>query len=186
MMPLVELEDRELARLRTIEREVWPELVGKGLYAVADRDAYWLDIGTPDRYLKATADILSGAVESESGARLDGRGLALGDGCTIEGELIGPSSIGDNCTIAAGATVGPGAALGDGVEVAAGASIESSAVLDGCRIGSGALIHDAILAPCAVIGDQARVTECSIVGPRVTVAAGATVGGGEKLFAADV
>ena len=175
----------EPGRAVSIEREVWPELVGKGLYAVADRDAYWLDIGTPDRYLKATADILSGAVESEAGARLDGRGLALGEGCTVEGELIGPSVLGAGCHVAAGAKVGPGAALGDGVEVAAGASIEASAVLDGCLVGAGALICDAILAPGAEIGAEARITEQSVVGPRVKVAAGGTVGGGAKLFASD-
>jgi len=175
----------EPGRAVSIEREVWPELVGEGLYAVADRDAYWLDIGTPDRYLKATADILGGAVTSEAGARLDERGLAVGEGCTIEGTLVGPSVLGDGCTVAAGATVGPGAALGDRVEVEAGASIEASAVLDDCRVGAGALIHDAILSPAAAIGADARVSELSVVGPRVQVAPGATVGAGEKLFADD-
>ena len=177
------LELIEPGRAVSIEREVWPQLVGERLYAVADRDAYWLDIGTPDRYLKATADILSGAVKSEAGARLDDRGIALGEGCSVDGELIGPSLLGDNCSVAAGATVGPGVALGDGVEVAAGAKIEASAVLDGCRVGTGALICDAILSPRAEIGDRARISEQSIVGPGVTVAADANVGAGAKLFA---
>src|SRR3954451_5939793 len=43
----------------SIEREVWPRLVGAGLYAYA-APAYWLDIGTPERYLQATFDILEG------------------------------------------------------------------------------------------------------------------------------
>jgi mannose-1-phosphate guanylyltransferase len=176
----------EPGRAVSIEREVWPELVGKRLYAVADRDAYWLDIGTPDRYLKATADILSGAVRSEAGARLDQSGIALGEGCTIEGELIGPAVIGDRCHIGAGAKVGPGAALGDDVSVADGASIEASAVLDGCQVGVGALIRDAILAPRAEVGAGARISEEAVVGPRVKVAAEAIVGAGAKLFAADV
>src|SRR4051794_12206907 len=35
----------------SIEREVWPQLVGHGLFAYAAH-AYWLDIGTPERYLQ--------------------------------------------------------------------------------------------------------------------------------------
>ncbi len=169
----------------SIEREVWPELVGKGLYAIADRDAYWLDIGTPGRYLQATTDILSGAVKTEAAARLDGRGLALGEGCSVEGELISPSVIGDNCSVAAGAMVGPGVALGDGVQVAAGARVKASAVLDGCQIGAGALIEDAILAPGVEVGAGARISGQSVVGPRVKVAADAIVDDGAKIFATE-
>ena len=47
----------------SIEREVWPRLVGDGLYGFA-ADAYWLDIGTPDRYLQGTFDILEGNVST--------------------------------------------------------------------------------------------------------------------------
>jgi mannose-1-phosphate guanylyltransferase len=47
--------DREVS----IEREVFPTLVGKGLYGVR-LEGYWLDIGTPERYHEAEADILAG------------------------------------------------------------------------------------------------------------------------------
>src|SRR3954462_5271586 len=44
-------------RAVSIEREVFPELVGNGLYGYT-ADAYWMDIGTPERYLDATYDLL--------------------------------------------------------------------------------------------------------------------------------
>src|SRR3712207_3125490 len=44
----------------SIEREIWPQLVGAGLYAFP-HEAYWADIGTPERYLQATFDILEGS-----------------------------------------------------------------------------------------------------------------------------
>ena len=47
----------------SIEREVFPRLVGDGLYGLL-LDGYWMDIGTPERYLQATWDILEGAVET--------------------------------------------------------------------------------------------------------------------------
>ena len=63
----------------SIEREVWPRLVGEGLFGFA-ADAYWLDIGTPERYLQGTFDILEGNVARPSaerlGRRLPGRGRA--------------------------------------------------------------------------------------------------------------
>ena len=45
----------------SIEREVWPRLVGAGIYGFPSDD-YWLDIGTPERYLQGTFDILAGNV----------------------------------------------------------------------------------------------------------------------------
>lgn len=52
----------------SIEREVWPRLVGDGLYSQR-LEGYWMDIGTPDRYLAACWDILGRKVESEPGKR---------------------------------------------------------------------------------------------------------------------
>jgi NDP-sugar pyrophosphorylase family protein len=91
--------------------------------------------------------------------------------------------LGDNCTVAAGATVGPGAALGDDVEVAAGASIEAAAVLDRCSIGAGAMVRSAILSPDVSVGDDARISELAVVGSGVSVAAGSTLDDGAKVFA---
>ena len=47
----------------SIEREVFPRLVGDGLYGLP-LDGYWMDIGTPDRYLQASWDILEGRVHT--------------------------------------------------------------------------------------------------------------------------
>ena len=44
-------------------------LAERGLRGFADREAYWLDIGTPERYLQGTADILSGARRGPRPAR---------------------------------------------------------------------------------------------------------------------
>src|SRR3954447_26581006 len=46
-------------RAVSIETEIFPELVGDGLYGY-NADAYWIDIGTPERYLEATYDLLAG------------------------------------------------------------------------------------------------------------------------------
>ena len=51
-------------RAVSIEREVFPRLVGQGLYG-RRLDGYWMDIGTPERYLQASWDILEGTVATE-------------------------------------------------------------------------------------------------------------------------
>ena len=58
----------------SIEREVWPRLIGNGLYGFP-AESYWLDIGTPERYLQGTFDIIEGNVKTAVGERL-GVGLA--------------------------------------------------------------------------------------------------------------
>ena len=68
----------------SIEREVFPTLVGRGLYGYP-ADGYWLDIGTPERYLQGTFDILEGNVSTEIGRRLGEAGRALQDGADVAG-----------------------------------------------------------------------------------------------------
>ena len=48
-------------RAVSFEREVFPALVGEGLYGYT-ADGYWIDIGTPERYLESTWDLLAGRV----------------------------------------------------------------------------------------------------------------------------
>src|SRR3712207_5316433 len=47
----------------SIEGEVWPRLIGQGLYGFA-ADAYWLDICTRERYLQGSFDIIEGNVDT--------------------------------------------------------------------------------------------------------------------------
>ena len=99
----------------SIEREVFPRLVGDGLCALR-LDGYWMDIGTPERYLQASWDILEGRVATR--VRPTAPGLLVGAGSEI----------------AAGATVGPARGrLAAGCRIAAGAEVRDSVLLDGCR-----------------------------------------------------
>src|SRR3954467_3246969 len=67
-------------RAVSIEREVWPRLGGGAPYAAA-AEADWLDIGTPERYLQATFDIMEGIVRTAAGERPD---AVVGRDCEID------------------------------------------------------------------------------------------------------
>src|SRR6201996_1318147 len=80
----------------SIEREVFPHLVGDGLCALR-LDGYWMDIGTPERYLQATWDILEGRVETE--VRPTAPGVLLGADCAVaDSARVGPrAGVSDGC-----------------------------------------------------------------------------------------
>src|SRR4051795_4948548 len=63
------LELLEPGKPASIERDVFPRLVGNGLYGYVG-GGYWMDIGTPDRYLQGAFDILEGIVVTEVAARM--------------------------------------------------------------------------------------------------------------------
>lgn len=116
----------------SIEREVFPRLIGAGLHGLV-LDGYWMDIGTPDRYLQASWDILEGRVRTR--VRPTAPGLFVAPGAEV----------------AADATIGPRAVICAGCEVGAGAEVRGSVLLDGCTVGEGARVVDSVLAPGASV-----------------------------------
>ena len=166
----------------SIEREVWPALVGAGLHGHAHDAAYWLDIGTPDRYLQGSADILAGNVQTGVLGRLDAHGIARGADCTVDGHLHGPAVLGDGVHIAAGAVVGAHTVLGDRVRLEPGATVTGSVVLADAVIGRGSTIRDAIVAPGAQIGADCHVAGGAVVGPGVILGAGNALDRGARVF----
>ena len=67
-------------RAVSLEREIWPALIGNGLYG-HHASGYWLDIGTPERYLQGTFDIITGTVRTSS--PWEHRSAVIGAGCEI-------------------------------------------------------------------------------------------------------
>jgi mannose-1-phosphate guanylyltransferase len=166
----------------SIEREVWPALVGDGLYGFADPDAYWLDIGTPQRYLQGTFDILEGHVRTAVSERLGASFLDVADDVQVAGRVVPPAVVGRGCTIAAGAHVGSLVVLGEGVGVGAGASIERAVVLNGAQIGAGCRLSDCIVAAGARIGERTVISGGAVLGEGVTVGADNVLTRGIKVF----
>jgi mannose-1-phosphate guanylyltransferase len=134
----------------SIERDVFPRLVGEGLHGLR-LDGYWMDIGTPERYLQASWDIL----ERRVGTLVEP---------TAPGMLIAPGA-----DVSPEAAVGPRAVVGAGSRIAPGSEVSNSVLLDGCIVGADAQVRGSILskgvevAPGtalegAVVGRDERVT----------------------------
>jgi mannose-1-phosphate guanylyltransferase len=114
-------------RAVSIEREIFPELIGESLYGIR-LAGYWIDIGTPNRFLEANWDILEGRVES-----------------VVRGAVVNGRMVGERCDVSADAELRAPCVLGRDCEVAGGAVIERSVLLDGCSVGAEARLTNSIL-----------------------------------------
>src|SRR5919108_3574834 len=89
----------------SIERDVFPRLVGEGLYGFVS-EGYWLDIGTPERYLEGTFDILEGTVSSDVSKRMGEGFLCVEDGVENHGRIIPSALVESRCRIGEGTRIG--------------------------------------------------------------------------------
>jgi mannose-1-phosphate guanylyltransferase len=165
----------------SIEREVWPRLIGAGLYGFP-ADAYWLDIGTPERYLQGTFDIIEGNVETAVRARLGDSWLAVAEGAEIHGRAVPPAVIERGAHVAPGAHVGSLVVLGENVHVGPGSTVERSVILSGAEIGANCTLRDCIVAAGCRVGPGSRIEGGAVLGEGVTVGAENTIARGARIF----
>jgi len=129
------------------EQQLFPSLLEKHapIFGFIS-DSYWLDIGTPERYLQAHFDILSGR------ARASVDGTVVSDAQTMtDGTTIVPPVLLSHAPVGAGATLGPLTSIGPGSHIGAGARLERSVIHAGADIGEGAVVRGSI------VGRDARV-----------------------------
>lgn len=128
----------EAGRKVSIEREVFPALVGQGLCGLR-LDGYWKDIGLPDRYSEACWDIIEGRVKTE--VETSGDGVFIGSDCEID----------------PGAKIGPRAVIGNRSKVGSGAEVTGSVLISDCEIGENSVVTDSIFSAGVSVPDGVRV-----------------------------
>ena len=115
------------------ERALFPELVADGARLFAHQlPSYWMDIGTPEKYLQANVDALEG--------RFAHRGEAVASGTEIDAS----AEIKISC-------------VGEGSRVEPGARVERSVLLPGVVISEGAVVEGSVLGEGVVVGAGAHV-----------------------------
>ncbi|MBA3282006.1 MAG: NDP-sugar synthase [Acidimicrobiia bacterium] len=137
----------------SIEREVFPAMVADSALFAMPGDTYWIDTGTPSKYLQAQMDLLQG----------------------VRGEQV--SGIHPLAQIDPGATVAR-SVIGAGAVVAAAAVVRESVVMAGACVGQEAVVERAIIGRRAWVGDGARVEDVAVLGDDASVGDGLRVSGG--------
>ncbi|MGH2753084.1 MAG: sugar phosphate nucleotidyltransferase [Actinomycetota bacterium] len=136
------------------ERALFPGLVEEGarLFAVPT-DGYWMDVGTPEKYLATNLDALSGRFKTDAvpdpapAAVVAGEGAEISAGARVSSACLGPRVVVEAGAVVERSVVLPGTViasdahvkdsiLGAGVSVAAGAHLDGVTVADGDSVGS--------------------------------------------------
>ena len=175
------LELLEAEQPASIERDVFPRLVGEGLYGYVS-DGYWLDIGTPERYLEGTFDILEGTVSSPVRERMGDGYLCVENGVENAGRIIPSALVESGCRIGEGARIGGRVVLERGVVVGEQTTIERAVVMQGAEIGRRCTLSGCIIGGGVRIGDECHVDGMSVLGEGVTIGDGNVVSNGARLF----
>jgi mannose-1-phosphate guanylyltransferase len=154
----------------SVEREVFPALLSEGVKVCGYVDAtYWRDMGTPEDFVRGSADLVRGiapspALRGHRGEYLVHDGAAVSPGAL----LIGGTVVGRGAEIGPGARL-DGAVIFDGVRVEAGCVIERSIIGFGARIGPRALIRDGVIGDGADIGARCELLRGARVWPGVSL-----------------
>jgi mannose-1-phosphate guanylyltransferase len=160
----------------SLERLVFPSLIADGLRVQGFcSPAYWIDVGTSERYMQLHADILAGRLHGWLPADASTSAIT-GEGCEIGPDAhLGPQVfLGRNCRIGGLTRIDGPCVIGDSTDVRDKAHIEHSVIWDGSKIGSGAIVRDSIVGADVWIGDDAVVD-------RAVIANGARVKRGVRL-----
>jgi mannose-1-phosphate guanylyltransferase len=157
-------------RVVSVEHETFPGLISAGAVVMGHNEsAYWLDVGTPQAFVRGSCDVVLGRMPSPAMPGACGEALVLGD-----------------AAVAADAKVFGGTALGPGSFVGSGAVVDGCVVFDSASIGAGAVVRDSIIGRGAVIGEGAVITDVVLgdeayIGPGNELAHGMRVWPGVRL-----
>jgi mannose-1-phosphate guanylyltransferase len=146
----------------TFERHLFPALLAAGepVYAHSP-EAYWMDVGAPQRYLAANLDLLSGKLRGYKVERHAPAAFA-GDG---EPPRVDKLSVVDpTCTLKAGAEV-INSVLGPNCVVEERARIEDSVLLAGTRVGQQTTVRRTVAGKGVIVGKNSAV-EGAVLGDK--------------------
>ena len=175
------LDGLERGKPASIERDVFPQLVSAGLHGYVAQ-GYWLDIGTPERYLQATFDILEGSVFTNVASRMGSSYLCVERAVENRGRIIPSALVETGCRIGEGARVGGRVVLERGVTIGANTIVEQSVVLQGAEVGDNCTLRNCVIGGGVRIGDNTRVEGQSVLGEGVTIGADNTISNGARIF----
>jgi mannose-1-phosphate guanylyltransferase len=138
----------------SIEQETFPRIIAgdNPLYALTTDD-YWMDLGSPEHYLTAHADILA-------------RRMPVAELQEAVEVYVDPSA-----TVDPSAKLGPDVVVGAGSTIGPRAVVRNSVLWDKVTIEEDAHVDGAILASGSIIGAGARVDNDSVVGHFTAIAA---------------
>lgn len=160
------------------ERGLFPLLLQRGeLLLGFPSDAYWIDVGTPEKYLTVHRDLLTGRLSRPLPGRGIAEGVWIGQGCSIAEsvKLNPPLVLGQRVTVEDGVTLTGPLVIGDDCVIGAHSDVADAIVWGDTSIGRQVVIKHCVIGSGSAIGDNASVTQGSVI------ANGCRIGSGNRL-----
>lgn len=148
----------------SFEYNVFPDILAneKPFFAFIMENNYWRDLGTPESYLQAHHDFLSGKIknfEIEKTLNSEISHTALVDKTSV---------IGADCIIKPNTRI-INSVIGNGVHIEEKAVIENSVIWAHTRVSNSAQIKNAIVGRSCFIGKNAVVGEGAVLGDKTSL-----------------
>jgi mannose-1-phosphate guanylyltransferase len=154
----------------SVERDTFPSLIAAGQLVMGYHEsAYWLDVGTPQTFVRGSCDLVLGRLPAPAVPGPPGPSLRL-----------------PGASVAPDASVSGGSVVGEGASVGSGATVFGSVLFDEATVGEGAVVRDSIIGRGAVVApgaslDDAVVGDGAFIGPGNELARGIRVWPGVRL-----
>ena len=155
----------------SIERSFFPSFIERRETFLASiyRD-YWIDIGTPEKYMQVHRDIMDGRYSmppfnGEPGMPWVSPAARVDASARLEGPLF----VDEGCVVQAGARLGPYTVLGKNCQVEEGANISGAIMWADTRIGREATVTNTIIGRSGQIGSHTQLNG-GVLGDRTSIA----------------
>jgi NDP-sugar pyrophosphorylase family protein len=157
----------------SIERSFFPSLIERSETFVAYVDrGYWIDIGTPEKYMQVHCDIMDGRYKIRRGSPFNGSGSTwVSPQARVEdgAELASPCFVDDGAVIKGGARVGPYSVIGRQCHLEEQAGVERAILWANTRISQEATVRRSILGRHCHIGRRASIGDGVVLGDKSVV-----------------
>jgi mannose-1-phosphate guanylyltransferase len=166
----------------SFERQLFPQLLEQDapIYGYHST-AYWMDIGTPEKYLQLHFDLMKGAVKAYT--MVQGNTVKIGQGCSIhpDTQFSGSVIIGDNCVISRGVKLFGPVVIGHSNTIGEDTVIESSITWDNNRFSTGVNLKECMVANDCFL-DVNSFAEKSVLGDHIIISRNTRLGPGSRVW----
>src|SRR6266567_243285 len=159
--------------IHSFEYGVFPKLLenSESFFAHIPQRTYWMDIGTPGRYLQAHHDLLANRV-----TRIHIKDRRGNFDAATHSEIDDLSVVADECTIKPGVQI-INSVLGKGCYIEELARIENSVIWSHTRIGTAAEVSGAVIGRGCYVGRSTVIRPGSVLGDKSSLTDYTTTGG---------
>ncbi|MBM3806566.1 MAG: NDP-sugar synthase [Acidimicrobiia bacterium] len=163
----------------SVERAYFPSLIERQdtFVAYVDR-GYWIDIGTPDKYVQVHHDMFDGKFAGGLFATGDRTKPMVSPEARIEDgvTMTAPCFIDAGAHIKSGTTIGAYSVIGRGALIEESADLQNTIIWPNSRIGQNAVVHgaivgrschigrDSVLKGRMLLGDKSQLTDVTSIG----------------------